>query len=66
MQVTKSNLIPQMKYVVQCYISDKTGASIRINEFTFEQLKSAYYSAYEYYGGVLPVPDSGRYEDFTV
>jgi hypothetical protein len=60
-----SSTVAQMKYVVQCFISDKTGRVVRISEYTPEQLEAAYVKACEFYGAVLPVPDNGRYEDYV-
>lgn len=55
-----------MKYVVQCYISDKTGQSIKIADFTSDQLNAAYAKACQFYGDLMPRPDSGRYEDYSL
>lgn len=64
--LTKSNRIAQMKYVVQCYISDVKGQVVKVSTFTNDQLESAYAKACEFYGEILPVPDNGRYEDYTI
>lgn len=58
--------IAQMKYVIQCYISDMRGSWIRISNYDIDKLKLAYEKACEFYGAVLPVPDKGRYEDYTI
>lgn len=65
MEIIKSNKVAQMKYVVGCYISDKTGRVVRINDYTAEQLEYAYQVACEWYGAILPCPDNGRYEDYV-
>jgi hypothetical protein len=70
MQITKTtNIIAQMKYVVQCYISDMKGQVVKIQDYKSEAdfwaLEYAYTKACEFYNDVLPVPDNGRYEDYT-
>lgn len=65
MELTKG-LLAKMKYVVQCYISDKTGQSIKIADFTSDQLNAAYAKACQFYGDLMPRPDSGRYEDYSL
>jgi len=55
-----------IRYVVQCYISDKTGKVVTIDKFTVEQILFAYRKAVEYYKGVLPVPDNGEYKNYTL
>lgn len=62
----KSKIFIKMIYVVQCFISDKTGTVVKITDFTTEQLNSAYEKACSFYGAVLPSPDNGRYEDYTL
>lgn len=52
----KSNKVDQMKYVVSCYLSDRTGRVISIGDFTMEQLEIAFVKACEWYNNVLPVP----------
>lgn len=64
--IDKSSKIAQMKYVVQCYISDMTGASVRVKDFTYQQLELAFENACRFYNGILPVPDNGLYFDYTV
>jgi len=63
--VTATNIIHQMKYVVQCYISDMTGQVVNIQDYKSESdfwaLEYAYTKACEFYGDVLPVPDNGNY-----
>lgn len=61
-----TGLFAKMKYVVQCYISDKTGTVVKITDFTAEQLNAAYEKACAFYGAVLPSPDNGSYEDYTL
>lgn len=56
----------QMRYVVQCFISDQTGRVVRIKEYTTEQLMFAYQKAVAFYGDVLPVPDNGNYQDYVL
>jgi hypothetical protein len=63
--IEQSNQVAKMKYVVTCFISDKTGRVVRISDYTFEQLEFAYRQACEWYGNVLPVPDNGRYQDYV-
>lgn len=63
--IVNNSMTAKMKYVVQCFISDRTGRVVRISEYTPEQLGVAYDKACAFYGDVLPVPDSGRYEDYV-
>lgn len=63
--VIKGSEIAKMKYVVQCYISDKKGMVVRISDYSPEQLEMAYQTACEWYGDILPCPDNGRYEDYV-
>lgn len=70
--VIKGDTVAKMKYVVQCFISDKTGRVLMISGYTAEQLEYAYQKACEWYaetckGGplVLPCPDNGRYQDYV-
>lgn len=55
-----------MKYVVQCYLSDKTGQVVKITDFTMDQLILAYESACAFYSNVLPCPDNGNFDDYTL
>lgn len=70
MQITKSNTIAKMKYVIQCFISDKTGNVVKVGDYQSENdfwaLEYAYTKACEFYNDVLPVPDNGRYEDYIL
>lgn len=58
--------IAKMKYVVQCYISDKKGIIVRITDFNLNQLETAYNDAVKFYGNFLPVPDNGNYKNYTL
>lgn len=68
--VTKTSIIDQMRYVVQCYISDTKGQVVRIENYKTEEdfwaLEYAYTKACEFYNDILPVPDNGRYIDYVV
>jgi nickel-dependent lactate racemase len=66
MEMIKSSEIAKMKYVVQCYVSDKKGIVMSIADFTQDQLESAFQKACEFYNDVLPVPDNGRYQDYVL
>lgn len=65
MKPAKSNIIAKMKYVVQCFISDKTGRLVVIEDYKTEEdfwaLEYAYTKACEFYGDNLPCPDNGNY-----
>lgn len=58
--------VDQMKrYVINCFISDRTGRVVKVTDYTNEQLDFAFQKACEWYGNVLPVPDNGRYQDYV-
>jgi hypothetical protein len=59
------NVEDMKRYVISCFISDRTGRIVRIANYTTEQLDAAFKKACEWYGNVLPVPDNGRYQDYV-
>ncbi len=63
--VIKGSEVAKMKYVVQCFISDKKGAVVRIDGWDSNRLKTAFQIACKFYGDNLPCPDNGRYEDYV-
>lgn len=68
--IKTTSIVAKMKYVVQCYISDTKGQIVKIANYKSEEdfwaLEYAYTKACEHYGDILPVPDNGRYEDYTI
>lgn len=70
MNTTPTNIVDKMRYVVQCFISDSTGRSVKVARYKSEQdfwaLEFAYTKACEFYGDKLPCPDNGCYQDYVL